>query len=68
VYIVKAPVPTQDIAEVTGPDGRFSLIAPAFGRYRIGVNAAGTGHREQDVDVFAAIPEMEIRLEPKRSP
>ena len=29
---------TADIAQLTGADGRFSLVAPQSGRYRIGVD------------------------------
>ncbi|MCP3139790.1 carboxypeptidase-like regulatory domain-containing protein [Pyxidicoccus xibeiensis] len=51
VYFVHAPVALPDIAQRTGPDGRFSLGVPVAGRYRIGVNAPGWPAREQDVEV-----------------
>jgi hypothetical protein len=33
VFIAEAPVPVPDIAALTGENGRFTLTAPAPGRY-----------------------------------
>jgi hypothetical protein len=62
VYFVEAPVATPDIAQLTGADGRFSLVAPQSGRYRIGVNAPGGRRHQQDVEVAGDAPDIEIKL------
>ena len=63
VYFVSGPVALPDIAQLTGADGRFSLVAPAPGRYRIGVNAPGTAVQERDIEVASqgAVP-IEVQL------
>lgn len=66
VYFVSGPVALPDIAQRTGPDGRFALGLPAAGRYRIGVNAPGAPAREQDVDADAgagAVIELDIQID-----
>jgi Carboxypeptidase regulatory-like domain len=68
VYFVEAPVATPDIAQVTDADGRFSLVAPAAGHYRVGVNAPGGGRHQQDVEVAGGSPEIEIELKQRTSP
>ena len=51
-----SPVAVPDVAELTGPDGRFALHAPAAGRYRVAVHADGHAPAEEEVDVAAADP------------
>ena len=41
VFFGTAPVPLPDIAALTDDDGRFSLYAPAPGRYEIVCHADG---------------------------
>jgi hypothetical protein len=41
VLFVAGPVPLPEIAQLTGPDGQFSLAAPAPGAYRVQVMAPG---------------------------
>jgi hypothetical protein len=65
VAFVKGPVALPDIAQLTGPDGAFSLGAPAPGDYRLGVHAPGHEGREQDVRVGKGKPrEVVVRLKP----
>jgi hypothetical protein len=52
VYVVESPSPVQDIAQLTGEDGRFSISVPQPGNYRLGVNAPGLQKTELDVHVF----------------
>ena len=68
MYFVEAPVATPDIAQITGADGRFSLVAPASGHYRIGVNASGGRRHQQDVEVAGGSSEIEIKLKQRSSP
>lgn len=51
-----APVAVPDVAELTGPDGRFALHAPSAGRYRVAVHAEGHAAAEQVVEVAATDP------------
>jgi hypothetical protein len=53
VLITASPVPVPDIAQVTGPDGRFATTAPAPGAYRIAAYATGRATVEVEVDVSA---------------
>ena len=63
VYIMEGPVPTPDIAQLTGPDGRFSLGLPAAGRYRIGVTAPGRQPHSEVVEVGrSGAKAIEIRI------
>ncbi len=41
VSIASGPVPTADIAALTGPDGRFSIDVSSSGRFEIVVCAPG---------------------------
>lgn len=41
VYFTDAPVPTPDVAALTGADGSFSLSAPADGTYTLECSADG---------------------------
>ena len=68
VYFVETPVATPDIAQITGADGHFSLVAPASGHYRVGVNASGGRRHQQDVEVVGGSSEIEIKLKPQSSP
>jgi len=57
VHFVSGPVPLPDIAQLTGPDGRFLLTAPVRGTYSLRVNAPG--HQASTVEVEIA-DEIEI--------
>lgn len=59
VYVTASPRPMPDIAQLTGEDGRFTLAAPAPGRYAIGARA-GEATGEATVDVEAA--DVEVRI------
>src|SRR5688572_24244841 len=39
VYLVSAPVPMPDIAQLTDEEGRFAFAAPSPGPYTIGVHS-----------------------------
>lgn len=52
VLFVAGPVAVPEIAQLTGPDGRFSLTAPAPGTYRMMVNAPG--HSVVTIDVLVS--------------
>jgi len=59
-----SPVPVPDIAELTGPDGRFTLAAPAPGRYVVSARATGGAPVTLEVDVGSASPpDLEIILD-----
>jgi protocatechuate 3,4-dioxygenase beta subunit len=57
-----APGPVQDVAELTGADGTFTLTAPLPGRYRIQARGPGGASAELDVDVGAVPPPGEVRI------
>ena len=57
VQFVAGPGSWPDTAQLTGPDGQFSLAAPARGPYRVQVNAPG--HEAVTVD-FDVADEIEI--------
>lgn len=63
VMFTWGPVDLRDIAQTTGPDGTFALTAPAEGRYRIAVHAAGHTAAQREVKIEAAsIVTLEIVL------
>lgn len=63
VMFSASPVPVPDIAELTGPDGRFTLAAPAPGRYEVSVRAATGPPVRLEVDVGTVPPpDLEIVL------
>lgn len=51
VYVVDGPSPIPDIAQITGPDGRYSLRVLTAGSYRIGASVTGRKARPVPVDV-----------------
>lgn len=57
VHFISGPAPLPDIAQLTGPDGRFLLTAPVRGAYSLQVNAPG--HEAATVD-FEVADEIEI--------
>jgi hypothetical protein len=64
VMFSASPVPVPDIAELTGPDGRFTLAAPAPGRYMVSVRATTGASVQREVDVGAVQPpDLEIALD-----
>jgi hypothetical protein len=62
VLFISGPVPLPDIAQLTGPDGRFLLTAPARGVYSLQVNAPG--HEASTID-FEVADEIEIERDVK---
>jgi hypothetical protein len=59
VAITAAPAPVPDIAALTGADGRFSIVVPVAGAYRV----AAHGERgSADVAVTVADAEVEIAV------
>ena len=64
VLFSASPVAVPDIAQLTGSDGGFAMAAPAAGRYRVSVHAAGHAAAQREVDVRAVESEaLEIVLE-----
>ncbi len=51
VYVVSAPVPMPDIAQLTDEQGQFSLSAPVPGRYTVGARSDRWGSAQADVVV-----------------
>lgn len=63
VLFAHAPVAVPDIAQLTGPDGRFALGAPAAGTYRIAARS-GDSAGEVAVEVGeSGIKWVEVRIE-----
>jgi hypothetical protein len=64
VFFIEAPVPVPDIATLTDEQGRFSLQAPASGRYELVCNADGHDPATVaiDVDEGSEIVEVDIEL------
>jgi Carboxypeptidase regulatory-like domain len=54
VYFASGPVPLADIAALTGPDGSFSLSAPAPGSYEVECAAEGESTQRATVEVTQA--------------
>lgn len=64
VLFTASPVAVPDIAQLTGSDGGFAMAAPAVGRYRVSVYAAGHAAAEYEVEVrTVALATLEIVLE-----
>lgn len=51
VAFVSAPVAVQDIAALTGPDGRFAVTAPVSGAYTLVATADGYAAEHVTVQV-----------------
>jgi len=62
VFFVSGPVPMQDVALLTGDDGRFSLTAPVPGRYQLQFVADTFKTRTVDVDAERPAA-LEVTLE-----
>jgi hypothetical protein len=56
--LVDGPVPLPDIAQLTGTDGTFTVVAPAPGRYRLGLRAPGRAPEDREFDVDEVPPEV----------
>jgi len=67
VAFAATPVTLPDVAAVTGPDGRFALVAPVAGRYVLA--AVGEGHPPAHLtaDVRSERLELEITLAEERT-
>jgi hypothetical protein len=63
VAFVEGPVALPDVAALSAEDGRFTLTAPARGRYRIAAFADDAPAMETVVDVDG--PEAEVELRPR---
>jgi Carboxypeptidase regulatory-like domain len=61
IYVVSAPVPQRDIAQLSGPDGRFALAAPVAGTYVIGARADAAGEGTGSIAVGNS-PDQEVQL------
>jgi hypothetical protein len=61
IYVVSAPVPQQDIAQLSADDGTFALSASAAGRYVIGARSDTAGDGTMTVTVTAV--DQEVRGE-----
>ncbi|MEU4426898.1 carboxypeptidase-like regulatory domain-containing protein [Actinoplanes sp. NPDC024001] len=69
VSITAGPGPNDDIAALTGPDGRFSLGNLNPGRYEVAVFDTLNGETRAEVDVADAVSnEVEIRFGGARAP
>ncbi|HEV2774809.1 MAG TPA: carboxypeptidase-like regulatory domain-containing protein [Solirubrobacteraceae bacterium] len=64
VYLTAAPGPIPDVAALTGPDGSFSLAAPAPGDYRLECTADGVAVTHTDVTVTGDV-DLELTLRPR---
>lgn len=53
VYLVSAPVPMPDIAQLTDEEGRFAFAAPSPGPYTIGVHSDRWGTTQKMIEVSA---------------
>ena len=64
VAVVSAPAPVPDIAALTGPDGRFAIVAPEPGDYTILATApdSRSARVSARIDVGAAEIQVELRL------
>lgn len=56
VYIVASPVSMPDIAQLTDDEGRFTLSAPAPGRYTVGARSDRWGAAQAEVEVAGEGP------------
>lgn len=63
VFFAAAPVPLPDIATLTDDDGRFSLFAPAPGRYELVCHADGLEPATLPIDVGADSANVELDIE-----
>jgi hypothetical protein len=63
VFFAAAPVPLPDIATLTDDDGRFSLFAPAPGRYELVCHADGLKPASLPIDVGADSANVELDIE-----
>lgn len=63
VFFTTGPVPLPDIATLTDDDGRFSLYAPAPGRYELACYAEGLDPATIPIDVEADSELIEVDIE-----
>jgi len=63
VFFGTAPVPLPDIAALSDDDGRFSLFAPAPGRYEIVCHADGYDPVTVPVDVDGVSESVAVDIE-----
>jgi protocatechuate 3,4-dioxygenase beta subunit len=56
VYIVASPVSMPDIAQLTDDQGRFTISAPAPGRYTVGARSDRWGSAQTEVEVAGEGP------------
>ena len=64
VYVVQAPQPLPDIAQLTGEDGAFEVEAPSPGAYTIGARSDTAGDGRTDVAVTSGDVSVTITLTP----
>ncbi len=63
VFFGTGPVPLPDIATLTDDDGRFSLYAPAPGRYEVVCHADGLEPATVPIDVDGMSNSIEVDIE-----
>lgn len=63
VFFAAAPVPLPDVATLTDDDGRYSLIAPAPGRYELVCQADDFDPATVAIDVPAHSGSIELDFE-----
>ena len=63
VFFGTGPVPLPDIATLTDDDGRFSLYAPAPGRYEVVCHADGLEPATVPIDVDGMSDSIEVDIE-----
>jgi len=65
IYVISAPVPLPDIAQLSGLDGSFAVAAPAPGTYVLGARSDESGSGQSTIAVRAGeemASEVTIRL------
>jgi hypothetical protein len=62
IYVVSAPAPQQDIAQLTSVDGGFALGAPTPGLYVIGARTDAAGEGRTSVTVGAGDADVHAEI------
>lgn len=61
VYVVSAPLPQPDIAQMSAPDGTFTIAAPVAGTYVVGARSDDAGQGSGSVTVGDS-PDQELPM------
>ena len=62
VYVISAPEPHQDISQLCGADGSFSLAANALGTYVIGARADTVGEGRTSLIVSPGDQDVPVQI------